>query len=55
MGGFAKRKVNETHWHAVGPDYATSLLSPWHLRKAGRWGSCPRRADINEGRLQSKL
>ena len=35
------RKANETHWHAV--RHVTSLLSPEHLGKAGRSGSCPKR------------
>jgi len=30
------RKANETHWHAMGRGYRDLILSPRHLRKAGR-------------------
>jgi len=57
LGLSPERKVNETHWHAMGRVKRDRILSPWHSEK-GRVVEGPVRLgrSINERRRrQSKL
>jgi hypothetical protein len=44
MGRSARSgRLTRTHWHAMDRECCGLILSPQHLRKAGRRGSCPLR------------